>query len=78
MELQKHLPGVSRLSSPVGADVWRERNKELQDWIESMSGALPRLASTDKDERSLVRWLCKQKVSKSRTDAGEIEQPLCT
>ena len=37
----------------MGADVRRERYKEHQDWIETMSGALPKLASTDKDERSL-------------------------
>ncbi len=43
---------ASEWSSSVGADVWRERYKEHQDWVETMSGALPKLASTDKDERS--------------------------
>ncbi len=53
MELLKTLPGIIELSSSVGEDVWRERYKELQDWIETMSGALPKLAPTDKNERSL-------------------------
>ena len=43
---------ASEWSSSVGADVWKERYKEHQDWVETMSGALPKLASTDKDERS--------------------------
>ena len=44
---------ASERSSSVGADVGRERCKEHQDWVETMPGAPPKLATTDKDERSL-------------------------
>ena len=53
MALRKGRLDSERMEQLVGADVWRERYKEHQDWIETMTGALPKLASTDKDERSL-------------------------
>ena len=77
MELQEIPPGVIKLSSSVDADVWRERYKELQDWIKSMSGALPRLALQTKT-REVRLGGSEDKREQELTDAGEFEQPLCT
>ena len=54
MELLKLLFGVNKHSGPAGADIRKESYKKLQDYIESIPGALPKLTSTDKDESSLA------------------------